>query len=358
MCRRHRNHCIVCLIAVLFLLTCGEVTAQQVTGTITGSVVDPQDQVLPGANVTLVNEETKEERTIVSNDAGAFSFLALQPGGYAIRIERPGFKSYERKGITLTANERLALGDVGMVIGEVSEVVTVNSEGARVQISSDNTELLSAKQLDLTQAKGRDVVSLLRVLPGVSYQPEAGGTFNSESLGGTFGTFTPNISGTRSQWNNFTLDGQSGSDADIPQAFNGTTSMDAIAEVKVLSNNYQAEYGRNAGATVNIVSKSGSRDFHGSLYWYKRHEKLNANDFFNNRNNQVRPIYRYNTIGGNIGGPVFIPKVFNEKRDKLFFFFSREDWRVREPRSVRRVTVPTELERAGDFSRTLDVSEE
>lgn len=357
MCRRHRNHCIVCLIAVLFLLlTCGEVTAQQVTGTITGSVVDPQDQVLPGANVTLVNEETDEERTIVSNDAGAFSFPALQPGVYALRVERPGFKSYERKGITLTANERLALGGVGMVVGEVSEVVTVNSEGARVQISSDNTELLSARQLDLTQAKGRDVVSLLRVLPGVSYQPEAGGTFNSESLGGTFGTFTPNISGTRSQWNNFTLDGQSGSDADIPQAFNGTTSMDAIAEVKVLSNNYQAEYGRNAGATVNIVSKSGSRDFHGSLYWYKRHEKLNANDFFNNRNNQVRPIYRYNTIGGNIGGPVLIPKLFNEKREKLFFFFSREDWRVREPRSVRRVTVPTELERAGDFSRTLDVS--
>lgn len=357
MCEKKNNSCILCISVLMFLVICVNAAAQQVTGNISGTVVDPSNKVISNTTITLINEGTGEEKNTSSNDDGFFTFLALEPGTYTVKAVRQGFRGFERKGVVLTANERLSVGDMQLQVGEVTETVTVIDDGSQVQISSsDRTELLSAKQLDLTQVRSRDVVSLLRLLPGVSYQPDAGGTFNSESLGGTFGTFTPNISGTRAQWNNFTLDGQSGSDADITQAFNGTTSLDAIAEVKVLPNNYQAEYGRNAGATVNIISKAGTRDFHGSFYWYKRHEKLNANDFFNNRNSQVRPIYRYNTLGGTIGGPVFIPKLFNRNRDKLFIFYSREDWRVREPRSVRRVTVPTERERAGDFSQTLDVN--
>ncbi|MBA3442354.1 MAG: TonB-dependent receptor [Pyrinomonadaceae bacterium] len=357
MCEKKNNNCILCISVLMFLVMCANATAQQVTGNISGTVVDTTNKVIPNTTITLVNEGTGEEKNTSSNDDGFFTFLALEPGTYTVKATRQGFRGFERKGVVLTANERLSVGNMQLQVGEVTETVTVTDDGSQVQVSSsDRTELLSGKQLDLTQVRSRDVVSLLRLLPGVSYQPDAGGTFNSESLGGTFGTFTPNISGTRSQWNNFTLDGQSGNDADITNAFNGTTSLDAIAEVKVLPNNYQAEYGRNLGATVNIISKAGTRDFHGSLYWYKRHEKLNANDFFNNRNNQVRPIYRYNTFGGTVGGPVFIPKLFNENRDKLFFFYSREDWRVREPRSVRRVTVPTARERAGDFSQTLDLN--
>ena len=119
-------------------------------------------------------------------------------------------------------------------------------------------------------------MALLRVMPGVT------ATTDNAALGDTFGTATPNISGTRNRMNTFTLDGQTGSDADLVDRFNGATSMDAISEVKVLLDNYQAEYGRNAGAFVNIVSKSGTREFHGSGYWFKRHEQFNANDFFNN----------------------------------------------------------------------------
>ena len=177
-------------------------------------------------------------------------------------------------------------------------------------------------------------------------------TTDNAALGDTFGTATPNISGTRNRMNTFTLDGQTGSDADLVDRFNGATSMDAIAEVKVLLNNYQAEYGRNAGAFVNIVSKSGTREFHGSGYWFKRHEQFNANDFFNNRRALPKPFYRYNTFGGTIGGPVYIPKAFNTNQDKLFFFYSREDWRIHEPRNPRTVTVPTELERQGNFSQS------
>jgi Carboxypeptidase regulatory-like domain/TonB-dependent Receptor Plug Domain len=354
---RHQLRRMKVVVVSLLLLLCGESQAQLVTGSISGSVIDASGGAVAGAKVTVINERTGEARAAQSNDAGAFNFPALQPGAYTIKIERQGFRGLEQKNLILTANDKLSLGDLELQVGQVSETVQITVEGSIVKTaSSENSALLSATQLDLTQAKGRDVVSLLRVLPGVSYQAgQTGGTFDSDSLGGTFGTFTPNISGTRSRWNTFTLDGQTGSDADIVEAFNGSTSMDAIEEVKVLFNNYQAEFGRNTGGTVNIVSKSGTRDFHGSLYWYKRHEQFNANDFFNNRTGLAKPLYRYNTLGGTIGGPIFIPNKFNKNRDRLFFFYSREDWRVREPRIPRQVTMPTEAERNGDFSQTVDL---
>lgn len=352
---RHQRTSIIAALALV--LWCGQAWAQLVTGSISGNVTDASGGALAGAKVTLTNQRTGEARSAQSNDAGAFNFPALQPGTYTIKVERQGFRSLAQKNLVLTANDKLSLGDLELEVGQVSETVQITAEGSLVKTaSSENSALLSATQLDLTQAKGRDVVSLLRVLPGVSYQAgQTGGTFDSDSLGGTFGTFTPNISGTRSRWNTFTLDGQTGSDADIVEAFNGSTSMDAIEEVKVLFNNYQAEFGRNTGGTVNIVSKSGTRDFHGSLYWFKRHEQFNANDFFNNRQGLAKPLYRYNTLGGTIGGPVFVPKKFNSNRDKLFFFYSREDWRVREPRIPRQVTMPTALERNGDFSQSVDL---
>jgi hypothetical protein len=325
--------------------------AQTTTGQISGSVVDPTRQAIAAAAVTLTNEGSGEARSVQSNDTGDFVFPALVPGAYAIKIEKAGFKLFQRPGIVLTANERRALGSLELAIGAVTESISVRAENVAVQTSSsENSELLSSTQLTQLVTRGREVVSLLRILPGVSQGTDA------ESLGGTFGTSTPNIGGTRNRMNTFTLDGQTGSDADLVDVFNGSTSLDAIAEVKVLMNNYQAEYGRNAGAFVNIVSKSGTRDFHGSLYWFKRHEQFNANNFFNNRNLQPRPLYRYNTYGLTIGGPVYIPKAFNTSRDKLFFFYSREDWRVYEPRAVRRVTVPNPLERDGNFSQTVDVN--
>ena len=333
--------------------------AQIVTGSISGTVMDPSSQVIPEAKVVLLNEKTGEERTGATNETGAFNFPALQPGTYTLKIERQGFRGFERKGIVLTANDRLSVGNVGMVIGEVTQTLSVSAEGALVQTaSSENSDLLSSNQLNLIQTRGRDVVSLLRVLPGVTQGRVEGGqdTSQNESLGGTFGSFTPNIAGARGSWNTFTLDGQVGSDADIVNVFNGATSLDAIEEVKVLANNYQAEYGRNSGPTVNIISKAGTRDFHGSAYWYKRHEQFNANDFYNNRNGQPKPLYRYNTYGFTIGGPIYIPGKFNVNRDKLFFFYSRENWEVFDPRAPRRVTVPTERERLGDFSQSVDLN--
>ncbi len=336
---------------LLFLTTTLAVYSQTITGTVSGTVIDTSGGAVANASVTLTSETTGESRAMKSNESGDFVFNAVVPGTYLLRIEQQGFKTIERPGLVLTATQRLSVGNIELPVGAVTERVTVDAAGVMVQTtSSGNSAELSSKQLGLLMTRGRDVISLLRVLPGTT-----GGT-DENALGGTYGTTTPNIGGQRVSMNTMSADGQSGNDADIVGGFNGMTSLDAIGEVKVLLNNYQAEYGRNAGASINLVTKSGTRDFHGSAYWFVRNEILNSNDFFNNRNSQARPLYRYNTFGGTIGGPIYIPGKFNTNRDKLFFFYSREDWRIQEPRNVRRVTMPTALERQGNFSQTLDVS--
>ena len=345
MCTANTN--IVAHIVVLMSALSGVAAGQTTSGQIGGSAVDPSGQVLVGAIVTLRNEGTGDTRVTITNETGDFVFPTLVPGRYAVKLELDGFRPTERTDIVLTANERRALGTITLNVATLAETVSVRADTVAVQTSSsENSELLSTKQIEQLQSKGRDIVALLRVMPGVSASTD------NAALGDTFGTTTPNIAGMRNRMNTFTLDGQTGSDADVVDRFNGATSMDAIAEVKVLVNNYQAEYGRNAGAFVNIVSKSGTREFHGSGYWFKRHEQFNANDFFNNLRHAPKPLYRYNTFGGTIGGPVFIPNVFNSNRDKLFFFYSREDWRIREPRNPRTVTVPSALERQGNFSES------
>ena len=244
--------------AVAFLLFAGSASAQSVSGSISGTVVDPSHQVVPGVTVTLIDEDTGALRTVPTNETGSFVFSALQPARYTVRIEMVGFSRVEKKNVTLPANERLSIGTVTLAIGGVSETVTTTAEGSFVQTnSSDRSALLTDKQLEMVAVRGRDVVSLLRVLPGVSYQGE------SEAPGGSFGTTTPNISGNRNSWNTVTVDGLVGNDLGSPQIFSGTINFDAISEVKVQLNNYQAENGRNGGAMISVVTKSGTKDYTG-----------------------------------------------------------------------------------------------
>ena len=329
------------------LLLGGGAAAQTVTGTISGSVVDTSGQVIAGATVKLINERTGETRTASTVENGGFTFPALQPGQYTIKVEHKGFRGVERKGNILPSSEHLSVGNLELSVGEISETVTTVAEGTSVQTeSSEHTALLTSKQLEMVAIRGRDVVSMLRILPGVSQNVD------TEFLGGNFGTSTPNIQGNRATWSSVQVDGLTGNDLGSPNTFSSPINLDAIGEVKVLLNNYQAEYGRNGGSGVNIVTKSGSRAFHGSGYWYKRHEQWNANDFFNNRNNVTKPLYRFSTLGFTVGGPVYIPKTFNTNKEKLFFFYSLEDSRVKNFQPVRQVTTPTDLERRGDFSQS------
>jgi hypothetical protein len=332
------------------VLLAAPVAAQSVSGGVSGTVVDQTRQVIQGATVTLVNEQTGDTRVTVSNETGVFVFSAVRPGTYTVRVELSGFTPFERRNTVVPANEQVPVGTVQLNVGTLTEAVTTTARGSIVQtMSSDRSALISSTQIEQVADRGRDVVSLLRVLPGVAYQTP------SDSPGANFGSTTPNINGTRATWNTMTVDGVVGNDLGSPQVFGSSINFDAIGEVQVELNNYRAEYGRNGGPVVNIVTKSGSKQFKGSAYWYKRNEKLNANDFFNNRNGVAKPIYRFDTVGATLGGPVPLPKV-NAGRDKLFFFYSFDGLKSLNPRPLQQVTTPTSLERAGDFSQSLDVN--
>jgi hypothetical protein len=360
--------CFLLLASVFVPLLRVTAPAQTITGAVIGTVVDNTGAVIPGADVTLTNEGTGGSRGTVTNEAGVFLFDTVQPGTYTVQVQRPGFKRFERRSIIVSATQRVALGRIELPVGEVTESVTVASAGDVVSLeSAEHSGLLTAQQLDLMIARGRDPISLIKVLPGVSQiqfvpwgaeSDSATGAgalqYGNQSLGGQFGTFTPNMQGVRSYFNNFSLDGQPGGDMDIAGLFNETSGVDSIAEMKAVLTNYAAEYGRNPGPVVNMVTKSGTREFHGNAYFYKRHENLTANNFFNNRSGRTRPIYRHSNWGFTVGGPAYIPGKFNRNKDRLFFFFGHEKWGVKQPTGLQRQTFPTALERRGDFSRTLD----
>src|SRR4029450_3055275 len=308
--------------------------------------------MIPGATITLTSEKTGQARGSTTDSAGRFNFAALQPGGYALKVERQGFQSLEQKGVILSANEKLAIGDIKLQPGQVSETVSVTSEGTIVEReSSDLTARLTADQINLIATKGRDITSLLRLLPGTSNNDDI------EGAGDGFGTDLPNISGHRGRSTVPTIDGLFAGEPSGSNKLSMTINQDAVAEVKVLRNNYGAEYGNNGGAIINIVSKGGGREYNGSVYYFLRNEVLNATPFFNNKAGLKKPLYRHLYPGGSFGGPVPLPK-FGEGGDfwlkeKAFFFVSYEKPHQITPNDPRFVTVPTALERAGDFSQLI-----
>jgi len=322
--------------------------AQTITGTITGTVKDPSNLPVAGAEVRLTHQATGVERRASSNERGDFVFPSLQPGLYAVSVSAPGFKRLEKRDIALSASETLSVGELVLEVGAVAETVTVTAQAAIVQTASgERSGVVTSSQVEHLLIKGRNVHALLQLLPGVvdlADDDQPNRNFNLYVLG------------NRRNTNAFTLDGMALNA--IGNNFNVLVgvSQDAVAEVKILVSNYQAEYGRMSGANVQIVTKSGTREFHGLGSYFKRHEQFNANNFFNNRLGLPKPRYRFNTWNYNLGGPVYIPGKFNRNRDKLFFFWSQEYWPLKIPRPVGQLTVPTELERAGDFSQSLDLN--
>src|SRR5262245_30321807 len=337
------------LLALAFAVGLSNLARAQVSGRISGTVVDPSGNVIDRAAITLTNERTGEVTTTTTNESGTFVFPNVPPSGYTVQVKTQGYSTLEKTGLILSANQILALGNLQLAVGNVTETVTVTAATHVELDTSGQNALVTDKQLGGLMSRGRDIVSLTTVLPGVSQNAGAGG-----SLGGNWGTQTANMQGLRSNWNNFQLDGQPGNDIDVLSFFTISVSMDAVQEMSVRSNSYLAEDGRLPGVSVNIVSKSGTKEFHGSAYWFKRHESFNANNFFNNRLGLARPLTRFNTLGETLGGPVYIPRVFNKNKDKLFFFVSREDWRIKIPAPLYQSTLPTDLERKGDFSQSLD----
>ena len=336
-------------IGIVFALVLS-VAAQTITSTIVGSVVDPSGAAVTKAEVSVVQTNTGARRNVVTNDQGDFLIGSLQPGKYTLSVSIAGFKTLQRAGVVLSSAETLPLGKLTMELGAASEQVTVNAQGTAVQVaSSERSGVISTGQLENLMTKGRNAMTLLSLLPGVVDGQGVGSTERIDR------NFDLSVQGNRRNANTVTVDGMPVNP--MGNNFNGVVmlSQDAIAEVKVLLSNYPAEYGRSAGATVNFVTKSGTKEFHGLGSYFKRHEQFNANDFFNNRLSTAKPRYRYNTWNYNIGGPVVLPK-FNRNRDKMFFFWSQEFWPLTVPQPIAQLTVPTAQERRGDFSQSLDLN--
>jgi len=347
----------MCLfICALLLAVTGH--AQTTSGSIAGNIADPQQGAISGATV-IVNDEAKGfSLTLTTDKEGRFVFPQVPPGTYTLTVEASGFKKLQRTSISLVANDKLTLGDLTLEVGTTSETVTVTAEATLVQAeSAERSYAVEGEIVRNIAVNGRQAIALAAIAPGVVTTTNTGTPGDITNL---------SANGLRTSANNLQLDGV----ATVDTGNNGqmfAVVLDSIAEFKVLTSNYQAEYGRSAGAQISAVTRSGSRDFHGSFYVFRRHDGMNANTWINNRDstetNRInKPRLDQRDIGYTIGGPVYLPKSvfgplggFNEDRQKLFFFFSQEHQkRFTPPAGPMRVTVPTLLERAGDFSQTRD----
>ena len=339
-------------VSIVFgLLASAGAYAQTTSGSIAGSVVDSQQAAIVNATVNIKDVSKGFAQTVNTDREGRFVFLQLSPGTYTLSIESPGFKTNTRTNLLLVANDKQALGNITLEVGATTETVNVTSEATLVQSESAERSLaIQGEILRRVAVNGRGFTPLASIVPGIIFNTNNG---SSDAITNIF------ANGLRSSANNLTLDGV----AIVDTGNNGTLlslNLDSVSEFKVLTSNYQAEYGRSAGAQISAVTRGGTKDFHGSAYAFRRHDGMNANTWLNNRDSTAtnrinKPRLDQRDLGFTIGGPVYIPKVFNTEKQKLFFFFSHEDQkRFIPPTGPTRVTVPTALERTGDFSKTVD----
>jgi hypothetical protein len=315
----------------------------------TGTVVDARGALVVGANVQLTNEITKQVREFLTSGNGTFIFPDIFPADYDLKVRRLGFKTYVQNGITVGTLEKVDLHTIKLEVGDVATAVEVKAEAARVVTdSSDHATDVNLKQLEETPIRGRNWEGFIKDLPGVIDM----GTYDQRGWNGNSAV----INGGQQGQVLVTFDGMAAQDSGAPSLSTyQTPSTDAIGEVKLLTGNYSAEYGARNGGQLNVTIKNGTAQFHGTAYYYYRHEEFNANEFFNNELHVQKPRYRYENPGGTVGGPVLIPKIpFNRNRNHLFFFFSLDQLWNAQNTALNKFTMPTALERQGNFSQSVN----
>ncbi|HKD06109.1 MAG TPA: carboxypeptidase regulatory-like domain-containing protein [Bryobacteraceae bacterium] len=340
--------------AVALFFCAGYLFAQFDSGQIAGFVRDQSSAVVPGATVTATNEGTKEARRATTNGDGYYVFPQLAVGSYSITVEAQGFKRYVASGIALDAEAKVSV-DVELTVGAATESVEVTASTAAIQTDSAQVATtIETKQMEDLTLNGRNPIYLAALSPGV--------------VGGTIGTFDPdsvsngsfNINGGRNDEYVVMIDGAVATRTRSSGSMVGTLDVDTVQEAQVLTGNYSAEYGRSSGGEIRFVTKSGTRDFHGSLVENFRNSALDANTWTRNQSPQSATSsgpapYRFNQYGFTIGGPVFIPKHFNADRNKFFFFWG-EEWIKRRYTTTNTGTVPSLAMRGGNFSELLSAS--
>ena len=340
---------ILTAVIVYTAFNAASILGQTISSTLVGTLADPGNALIPNAELTLTEKTTGEVRRSQSNERGLFRFLELAPGQYSLRVDANGFKAYDLNNITLAASENRDLGTLVLQLGVVTESVSVTADATPVQTaSSERSATIDTVQLGEVALKGRDLYGYMNLIPGVV------DTTASRDLSSAFAVQGIGINGQATGNKNVTLDGITILDAGGQNDTYVAPNLDSIGEVRVSTSAYQAEFGRQAGGAVNIISKGGTKTFHGSAYWNRRHEDMNANTFFNNRQDIPRALYRYFVGGFSIGGPIMVPKVFNTQRQRFFFFASQEYTRVKVPTVSQTANVPTALERAGNFSQSYN----
>jgi hypothetical protein len=320
------------------------VPAQNISSALSGTVQDPSGAVVAGAEVKLTSDDNGFVRTVATNKEGFFSFPDLTPARFTLAVSAAGFRNYRQQGIEMSSGDQRSLGIIRLNIGDVSDTVTVSAEAVAVNLATgEKSGVLVAEELDSLALRGRDIFDAISLMPGVVDTSDGRDAPGPTSIGNIY------IAGMRNDQKNMTIDGVTNLDTGSNGSVHSMPSMDSISQVKLLSSNYSAEYGRNSGGTVTVITKGGSRTFHGSGSWYYRHEDLNANDYFSNIAGKGRTPYRYNFAGYTFSGPVPLPGI-NRRRDKLFFLFSQEYQHKRVAYGTKTVTVPTQAERSGDFT--------
>lgn len=327
----------------ILLLSCpAHLLAQYTSQQIGGFVRDPTGAIVPNAKVTVVNTGTGQARTSPVNESGYYVVPNISIGSYDVSAEAEGFKRYTRQNVMVTVGAKLDV-DIQLEVGAVADSITVTADAAQVEASSGEVgRLVTGEQATKLQLNGRNFAQLLALLPGVS-------TTNRSSfdLFGGFGSnaSAQNVNGGRNYTFSWNIDGADNKDNGGGGNNFVNINPDAIAEFKVLTTNYNAEYGQNAGAVINLALKSGTKEFHGTLYEFMRNDAFDAYAW----NSRTKQKLRYNNFGWNLGGPITIPGKFNSDRDKLFFFGGME-WKRLRRGSPNFWNVPTMEARRGDFS--------
>jgi hypothetical protein len=325
--------------------------AAQSSGSITGTVEDSSGGVLPGASVTATNTTQYATFNAVTSAQGVFVFAEIPPGTYTIAVELSGFKRVEKRDVVLSTASKTNAGVFVLDVGNVSETVTVAAEATQILLkteSAERSDLVTNTQLRELALNGRNIADLFKTIPGVI----AGGTQTTSTVQNVVGSFS--INGTRANQHEYTVDGVTNLNLGNNTGALVTLNPDAVEEVKVLTSNYQAEYGRAGGGYIALTTRGGTNEYRGGLRYFKRHDSFNANNYFNVINNRSKPFYRYDYAGWDFGGPL---PVGAPGARRLFFFAAQEYYQQQTPAtSPTNIRVPTAAERAGDFSQTRDVN--
>jgi hypothetical protein len=293
----------------------------QENATITGTVMDSSGAVIANADLTLTNPATGQTRKAVSNSSGIYLFANVSIGRFTLDVTAKGFQKYTKTDIVVDTAQTVKQ-DFELTVGSETQTITVEANALQLQSqTSEVSNLISGEQVTQLATNGRNVVSLAALGMGVSNNlPAFGGVNALTSANGI------SFNGTRTSHNVYLLDGGELNDRGCGGCFSSLPSVDALAQFQTLDSNYSPDYGLGSGGTILMVLRSGTSKFHGGLWEFNRNEAYDANHYFTNLAGQPRPKFRLNTFGGNIGGPLWIPHIYNNARNRTFFFVN-EEWR-------------------------------